>query len=126
MLTRRRLCSLSTDPSIDEKINFADPTRDQPKAATEILHPTATPYSNRKSINQSPHPTFKPKTHTVRRRVAQVKERAAQMDRQQWNSLKDTVRHLYIDQNLNCKQVAAILREQHDDRVRYISRPACI
>jgi hypothetical protein len=43
------------------------------------------------------------------------------MDREQWNSLKDTVRHLYIDQNLNCKQVAAILREQHDDRVRYTS-----
>ena len=107
-----------------EKNYFADPTRDQPKAATEILHPTATSYSNRKSIN--PHPTSKPKTHTVRGRVAQVKERAAQMDREQWNSLKDTVRHLYIDQNLNCKQVAAILREQHDDRVRYISRPDCM
>jgi hypothetical protein len=40
------------------------------------------------------------------------------MDREQWARLKDTIHHLYIDQNLNCKQVAAILREQHDDRVR--------
>jgi hypothetical protein len=40
------------------------------------------------------------------------------MDRQTWNNLKEIVRHLYIEQNLNCKQVAAILREQHDDRVR--------
>ena len=41
------------------------------------------------------------------------------MDREQWARLKDTIHYLYIDQNLNCKQVAAILREQHDDRVRY-------
>jgi len=40
------------------------------------------------------------------------------MDREQWARLKDTIHHLYIDQNLNCKQVATILREQHDDRVR--------
>jgi Clr5 domain len=42
------------------------------------------------------------------------------MDREQWARLKDTIRQLYIDQNLHCKQVAAILREQHDDRVRYV------
>jgi Clr5 domain len=40
------------------------------------------------------------------------------MDREQWAALKDVIRDLYIDQNLKCKQVAAILREQHDDRVR--------
>jgi len=43
------------------------------------------------------------------------------MDREQWTNLKDITRELYIDKNLNCKQVAAILREQHDDRVRYES-----
>jgi len=41
------------------------------------------------------------------------------MDREQWAQLKDTIHRLYIDQNLNCKQVAAILREQHDNRVRF-------
>ena len=40
------------------------------------------------------------------------------MDRENWAALKDTIRQLYIDQNLNCKEVAKILREQHDDRVR--------
>ena len=40
------------------------------------------------------------------------------MDREQWAHLKDIIHHLYIDQNLNCKQVANILREQHDSRVR--------
>ena len=43
------------------------------------------------------------------------------MDREQWTKLKDITRELYIDKNLNCKQVAAILREKHDDRVRYES-----
>jgi len=42
------------------------------------------------------------------------------MDREQWARLKDTIHHLYIDQNLNCRQVANVLREQHDDRVRYV------
>ena len=41
------------------------------------------------------------------------------MNREQWGRLKDTIQHLYIDQNISCTQVVAILREQHDDRVRY-------
>lgn len=40
------------------------------------------------------------------------------MDRETWARLKDVIHNLYIEQNLNCKQVTAILREQHDGRVK--------
>jgi hypothetical protein len=53
------------------------------------------------------------------------KDTRTAMDREQWAQLKDIIRHLYIDQNLNCKQVAAVLREQHDDRVRLTAPHPC-
>src|SRR5437667_7265388 len=53
------------------------------------------------------------------RQEERIDSQGHQMDREQWAHLKATIRQLYIDQNLNCKQVAAILRQQHDDRVRY-------
>ena len=89
-------------------IFFADPPRDLNRNCVD-----------RHVINKQP--SHQPRRHFQQRNRNKIRNEQS-MDRERWASLKDLIRHLYIEQNLNCKEVATILREQHDDRVRYVSR----